>query len=107
MLEKYFEHEISSQLESFDTLQEIRVRLGKKLTVIDRTGIHKLCFDVTLEFIEKLFCAICNYSVYAVQEEIKNGFITLPMGHRAGLCGRCIVNDNKIINISEISGIKF
>ncbi|MBQ7039138.1 MAG: stage III sporulation protein AA [Clostridia bacterium] len=105
MFSKYFDEDVAKELISFKSLQEIRVRLGRKLSVTDGTGIHKLSVDVTAEFIDKLFSSLCNYSVYAMQEEIKNGFITLPMGHRAGICGRCVTNDNKILNISEISGI--
>lgn len=105
MLEKYFDEKISCALDEFSNVQEIRLRIGRKLTVTDGTGNHSLDIKVTSEFIDKVFCSMCNYSVYAFHEEIKNGFITLTGGHRAGICGKCVVADGKITNISEITGI--
>lgn len=105
MLEKYFDEKVSRVLDEFSDIQEIRLRSGKKLSVTDKTGKHTTDFVVTLKYIEKVFGSMCNYSVYAFQEEIKNGFITLSEGHRAGICGKCVVTDGKIRNITEISGI--
>jgi len=105
MLEKYLGQDTAFELNRFSNIQEIRLRAGKNISVIDRTGLHKLKDTISREIIDKIFCSMCNYSVYALQEEIRNGFITLPEGHRAGICGRCVVTDNKILNISEISGI--
>jgi stage III sporulation protein AA len=105
VFEKYLGLAVSGELNRFSRIQEIRLRVGKKISVIDRTGLHKLKNTVSRESAEKIFSSMCNYSVYALQEEIKNGFITLPEGHRAGICGRCVVSDNKVQNISEISGI--
>ena len=105
MLEKYLGLDISRKLNQFSHIHEIRLRAGRNIAVIDRTGLHMLKDTISRDGIDKIFCSMCNYSVYALQEEIRNGFITLPEGHRAGICGRCIVADNKISNISEISGI--
>lgn len=33
---------------------------------------------------------ITNYSIYAFNDEIKNGFITVTGGHRVGLCGKTV-----------------
>ena len=38
--------------------------------------------------IEECFRLLCGGSVYSHQEEIKNGFIRMRGGHRAGICGR-------------------
>jgi stage III sporulation protein AA len=35
---------------------------------------------------------LCNYSVYAFQNEMKNGFITLRGGHRVGICATAVTN---------------
>ncbi len=51
------------------------------------------------------FVSMCNYSVYAKQNEINNGYITLKGGHRAGICGTAVVSDGKIINIKDITTI--
>ena len=50
---------------------------------------------------------LCNFSIYSYQNQIKEGFITLKGGHRAGFSGTAIINNNEIINISDISSINF
>lgn len=105
MLERYFDPQLAKKFDEYNLVQEIRIRSGRKVSVIDRTGIHKT--DITFNSVDitKLFSSLCNYSVYALHEEIKNGFITLTDGHRAGFCGRCIVQNGIITNITDISGI--
>ena len=48
---------------------------------------------------------ISNYSVYAFEEEIKNGFITLKGGHRVGLGGKVLYGVNGIETIKDISSL--
>ncbi|MBO6126404.1 MAG: Flp pilus assembly complex ATPase component TadA [Clostridia bacterium] len=50
---------------------------------------------------------LCNFSIYSYQNQIKEGFITLKGGHRAGFSGTAVINNNEIINISDISSINF
>ena len=50
---------------------------------------------------------LCNFSIYSCQNQIKEGFITLKGGHRAGFSGTAVINNNEIINISDISSINF
>lgn len=54
---------------------------------------------------EEAFRAICNSSVYAHQNEIKNGFVVLRGGHRAGLCGTAVVADGAVVNIRDVSSL--
>jgi stage III sporulation protein AA len=48
---------------------------------------------------------LCNFSIYCFQNQIKNGFITVKGGCRAGICGTAIISKNEITNISEVSSI--
>ena len=50
---------------------------------------------------------ICDNSIYAYQEQICNGYITLKGGHRVGITGNVVFKENKIINISYISSLNF
>ena len=50
---------------------------------------------------------LCNFSIYSYQNQIKEGFITLKGGHRVGISGMAVINNNEIINISDISSINF
>lgn len=46
---------------------------------------------------------ISNYSMYAYEEELKQGYITIRGGHRIGIAGKGILEGNKIKSISHIS----
>lgn len=48
---------------------------------------------------------IGGYSLYAYENEIRQGFLTIPGGHRAGISGRVLMENGKIKNIAEISGL--
>ena len=57
------------------------------------------------EYIQKTFKLISNYSIYAFEEEIKNGFITLKGGHRVGIAGKVIYGAKGIDTIRDISSL--
>ena len=44
---------------------------------------------------------LCNYSIHAFQNELKNGFVTVSGGHRVGIIGTSAINAG-----GEISAIK-
>ncbi len=99
-------------------VREIRLRLGKPLYL--QTGPcgyfisligeaqelpDQNSFLVKREMLEECFRAICGYSVHTHQNELKNGFITLPGGHRAGICGTGVYHEGELTSIREISSI--
>lgn len=51
------------------------------------------------------FKYLCGHSVHSHEEEIKDGYISLKGGHRAGICGTAVVQNEKIVNIRNISSI--
>ncbi|MDQ5983677.1 MAG: hypothetical protein RUMPE_00701 [Eubacteriales bacterium SKADARSKE-1] len=48
---------------------------------------------------------MCSYSIYSYQNELKNGYITLKGGHRVGVCGTAVFNNDTFTNIKDISSI--
>ncbi len=99
------------------SIEEIRLRKLKTLMVHDALDdwfvspngdLHKdiSCgYIVTEEDIEKTLELMSNNSIYAIQEELKNGYITIAGGHRVGLVGKAVIDNGKISMIKEISGI--
>ena len=101
------------------SVQEIRLRINRPIAIITPTITYYLTLDggLTSTPIENLmqitsksdildtFHNICNYSVYAKQDEISNGFVTISGGHRAGICGTAVFENDKITNIRDISSI--
>ena len=50
---------------------------------------------------------ICENSIYSYQNQICNGFITVKGGHRVGIVGNVISENEKIVNINYISSLNF
>lgn len=97
-------------------LQEIRLIAGQPVRVIwnhqefflNRTGelsviIGSNCFYVSVGEMEQFLDHICSYSRYAYEEDIRQGFITVPGGHRIGITGQVILGeDGKVKNMKYI-----
>ncbi|GAB4266854.1 stage III sporulation protein AA [Thermincola ferriacetica] len=62
-------------------------------------------YTVTGEDLKKTANLLSNSSIYAVEEEVRNGFITVPGGHRVGLAGRVIIDNGKVKTIKYITSL--
>ncbi|MBH5318074.1 stage III sporulation protein AA [Paenibacillus sp. GSMTC-2017] len=98
------------------TLEEIRIREERPLEVsfqgaskfIGVDGSLKVlsegAFKPTAEHCRKLLERITNYSLYAMEEELRRGYITVSGGHRIGLAGRTILDSGTVRGIRDIGG---
>ena len=101
----------------FEALEEIRLRSNQPLIIQNSkrewfvsydgnmSAKRENAFIVKQEDIFKSLELMCESSVYAFMEEIKNGYITLKGGHRVGIAGRTIVENSNIKFIKDISGL--
>lgn len=60
-------------------------------------------YIISVNEIREMMEYISNFSVYAYEEELRQGFLTIPGGHRAGICGKAVLTDGKIKTIRNIS----
>ena len=88
-----------------EKIQEIRIKIQKPIILYTDRGEIILSRDVTKEDFKFIIQRISNYSIYAYEEEIKQGFITLKGGHRVGIAGECVMENNKIKTIKNISSL--
>lgn len=98
-------------------IEEVRLRNDKPILIycegldyfVSNTGVltkepmEAICISV--EQLQNTFQIISNYSVYAFEEEIKNGFITIKGGHRVGLAGKVVYGANGIETLKQISSL--
>ena len=56
-----------------------------------------------LQILEKL----CNSSIYAYKNQICEGFITVKGGHRVGITGTAVIENERIINLKYITSLNF
>lgn len=96
---------------TYEHLQEIRLRTGRPLLLIYR-GEELMAgrergkpYIVTKEDIREMVEYISNYSLYAYEQEMKQGFITIEGGHRVGIAGQTIIEGGKIKNMKYISSV--
>lgn len=87
------------------TLQEIRIKIEKPLIVIDGSGEHVLNYKVSREDVKYILQRISNYSLYACEDDIRQGFITIKGGHRVGLAGECVMDNGKIKTIKNVASL--
>ncbi|MEG1004135.1 stage III sporulation protein AA [Clostridium sp.] len=90
---------------SNDGMQEIRMKINKPIIIYTNNREIILHYDLTKEDLKYILQRISNYSIYAYEEEIKQGFITLKGGHRVGLAGECVMDNNKVKTIKNIASI--
>lgn len=96
-------------------LQEIRLRVGQPFAcfyqgrefLLAEDG--KICRDsadyfyITKGMLMETVSFISRYSIYAFDEELKQGYITIPGGHRVGIAGKIVMDDGKIRGVKYIS----
>lgn len=86
-------------------LQEIRVRTGRPVLVVCG-GREKLSRQKTDgQQVGEILAYLGNYSLYAYESEIRQGFLSLPGGHRVGLSGKVILEQGQIKTMTEVSSL--
>ncbi len=91
-------------------LQEIRLRVGSPV-ILNVRGEEQIPKQkgrphlVTKEEIRETVDYISSYSLYAFEEELRQGFLTVEGGHRVGMAGKVIMDQGKIKNIQHISSV--
>ena len=99
----------------YDDLCEVRLRLSMPITVNYKNayyflGINGVCNEkdaiiCTNDVLKYVVSKASNYSIYAVNDEIKEGFLTASDGIRIGLTGTVVMQDDKVLTIKNISSI--
>lgn len=90
-------------------IQEIRLRAGQPVMVIregrewflDGDGAYTdkqaQAAASSGEDIAQVLQHICHYSLYAYEDELKQGFITVAGGHRVGVAGQVVLEDARSV----------
>ena len=85
-----------------ENVQEIRLRAGRPVVihkdgrevVLTEEGLFtdnlRLAHLAEQEELEGLLQHICHYSIYAFEEELRQGYITVSGGHRVGVSGQAV-----------------
>ena len=103
----------------FTELEEIRLRQGLPVVLQYRDGtfflndkgnpilVDKNLFITSKTDISEALELISQSSIYAYQEDLAKGFITIQGGNRVGISGTAISKDGKISNIKNITSLNY
>lgn len=90
---------------SIENIEEIRLRLEKNVQLISSSEEELFFYKIRKKEVEGILNLATNYSFYASEDNLKNGFITLFGGHRIGFSGSIITENQKIISFRNISSL--
>lgn len=98
-------------------IEEIRLRAGRPLELVThaRRAFVDACGrpvdradaapPLPQEEVARTFQLVCQGSVYAWEEQLRGGFVTLPGGHRVGVSGRVIVEGGRVRTVRPVGGL--
>ncbi len=98
---------------------EIRLRVNQPLHLItynddffvslkgDKTSLAENCFLVEQKDIQQALLILTENSLYAVERQLKEGFITIKGGHRVGFTGEAVMKGGKLKTINNINSLNY
>ncbi|MCI5623273.1 MULTISPECIES: stage III sporulation protein AA [Anaerostipes] len=101
----------------FSKLQEVRLRInqpvivkydGCEIFLSEKNGFtneKNKRYIFLIEDLRQTLEYISSYSLYAYEEQIKQGFITVRGGHRVGLSGSAVIDRGRVKNLKYISSL--
>ena len=112
----HIREELQHVFGTLDNIEEIRVRVSQPIMFLTDQGeyffsrkdshLTKYTHDPyadTSHDISDMLVFISRYSLFAFEEEIRNGFITIEGGHRVGLSGQAVFQEGWMQTIRNIS----
>jgi len=105
---------IAKRMKEYGPYSEIRLRIGQPLIMRrgkmdeyitemgEATNLAGKGMMINNGMLRNTLDCLCQYSLYAYQDQIKNGFFTIQGGHRVGVAGE-VLNDSG----GRITGMKY
>lgn len=98
-------------------LEEIRIRVGQPIEfyygqgsrglLVEKENGETELYRATGEDAAEILDYISSYSLYAFQEEVRQGYITVEGGYRIGVVGQAVTEQGKITGMHHISFFNF
>ena len=88
-------------------VEEIRIRIGQPVLLWSAGGERTVPgmedYRITGEDLKQMVAYISQCSIYAFDDEISKGFLTLKGGHRVGIAGQAVTREGKVHTIRPIT----
>ncbi len=118
MLEKIVPPQLVDAIErlNYSSLQEIRLRVNKPTVVMMNgksyylgiSGLvneRKKAYFCDADDLQNILLQASNHSLYAINEQLKQGFVGLNDGIRLGVTGQVVSENGKLVTMKNFSGI--
>lgn len=120
MLDNYLPSRIASALDKipYNSLCELRLRaecpvvaniMGENYylssDILSKDANSSL--DISFGEIQAILSRISNNSLYTINDQLLEGYVTISGGIRIGVCGESVAVDNKLKTLKNISSINF
>lgn len=94
--------------EKEDRVEELRLRVGGAISWVTRG--REIYLDESLPpveptLLEGLLRRASGHGVYAVEDQLRQGYLTLPGGCRMGLCGSAALEGGRIRTLRELQAV--
>ncbi len=99
---------------------DIRFKSGQPVAVCGREGVFFLkesggtarglvpgLVRISPEEMRQLFIGICGHSVFSHEEEIRQGYVDMGGGCRAGVCGTTVVENGQVRGMRDVTSLVF
>lgn len=120
MLEKYLFSDLSNALDkiSYNKICELRLREGNPVVVnvlgenyyLGRDKLTKNsgeALTVSRGFLSSVIQKISSNSIYTINDQMIDGYVTIAGGIRVGVCGEVVSVDGKVRTLKNISSLNF
>lgn len=91
----------------WETAEELRLRRGRGSCLFGDGEVRYLESVLSQEEMDGIVNALCGGSMYAHQDTLRQGYLSVPGGIRVGVCGRMRTDGGRLLGISEISSLVF
>lgn len=94
------------RLAARERMEEIRFRAGREIAVScgeKETALRGLTANSVM--LNDILAKATGQALYAAQDMLKNGFVTIPGGHRLGVCGTGVYRDGMVQTLREVSSL--
>ena len=90
---------------SNDGVTEIRLRVNRRVCIYISKKEIMIDYIVTMKDILDILVKVSKNSLYSIQNDINEGFVTIKGGHRIGITGEAVIENGKVINIKNINSL--
>ncbi len=91
--------------ERFSNIEELRLHANRRATItVEGKNVFTAIALTRAEMDDTLF-SLCDGSVYAYNDTICRGYLTIGEGIRVGVCGRAVTEGERVRGVYEISTI--